>query len=166
MQRRVERLLVRVTLVFAILATACAVARAQETEVELQGKVVDEDDLPVSRAEVIATWGLNSSFTVYTDAAGQFEVGPLREDHVSLAISKPGFFLLANHTVELHPGVNEITLTLNHETELQQQVHVLSGSTQIDPDTTGHQETLVQHEIVNTPVNYGRAQQRRCEPRR
>lgn len=64
------------------------------SSVELQGKVVDEDQLPVTRAEVIATWGLNSSFTVYTDAAGRFQVGPLRDEQVSLAISKPGFSLI------------------------------------------------------------------------
>lgn len=150
-----KRFMARVALALGICAIALAAARAQETEMELQGQVVDEDGHPVPRAEVVAIWGLSSSFTVYTDAAGQFEVGPLHEGPVSLAISKPGFFELQDRSVELHPGVNEITLTLNHETELQQQLNVLSKPTRIDPDTTSHQETLVQHEIVNTPVDYG-----------
>ncbi|MGD0908901.1 MAG: carboxypeptidase regulatory-like domain-containing protein [Candidatus Acidiferrales bacterium] len=138
---------------FAMSVTVCTVARAQGIAVELQGQVLDEDGHPVNRVEVIATWSLNSSFTAYTDAAGQFQVAPIRDDRVSLSISKPGFFRLENQNFTLNPGVNEITLTLNHETELQQKVDVLSGPTQIDPDTTSHQETLVQHEILNTPVN-------------
>ncbi len=153
MRQRVERLLVRVILVFATSTMVCAVARAQGTVVELQGHVVDEDGHPVPRVEVIATWGLSSSFTVYTDAAGAFQVAPIRDDRVSISISKPGFFQQEAQNFPLNPGVNEITLALNHETELLQQVQVLSGPTQIDPDTTSHQETLVQHEIVNTPVN-------------
>jgi hypothetical protein len=135
-----------------MLATACAVAEAQGTEVELQGQVVDEDGHPVSRVEVIATWALNSSFTVYTDAAGQFQVAPIRADRVSLLISKPGFFRLENENFGLRSGVNKITITLNHETELHQALQVLSGPIQIDPNTTSHQENLVQHEILNTPV--------------
>ena len=54
--------------------------------------------------------------------------------------------------LDLEPGVNEVTLTLNHETELQEKLEVKSDPVQIDPDTTSHQESLVQHEILNTPV--------------
>ena len=74
-------------------------------------------------------------------------------DRVSLSISKPGFFQVKDENLTLNPGVNEITFALNHETELHQQVNVPSGPSQIDPDTTSHQETLVQHEILNTPVS-------------
>jgi hypothetical protein len=121
-------------------------------QAELQGKVVDEDEHPVPRAEVITTWGENSSFTVYTDTAGNFQVGPIREDRVSLRISKPGFFRLEEHNFALNPGINKIAITLHHETELHQQIEVRSVSTQIDPDTTSHQTTLVQHELLNIPI--------------
>ena len=50
------------------------------------------------------------------------------------------------------PGINDVSITLNHETELQQSIEVHSASTQIDPETTSHQESLVQREILNTPV--------------
>ena len=152
MRRRVEAFLIKIALVFAIYANICVVARAQGTPVELRGQVNDEDGHPVQRAEVFAKWSLNHSFTVYTDAAGQFEIAPI-EDRVSVSISKPGFFQIKDENLTLNPGVNEITFALNHETELHQQVNVPSGPSQIDPDTTSHQETLVQHEILNTPVS-------------
>ncbi len=49
-------------------------------------------------------------------------------------------------------GNSEVSITLNHETEIEEQLEVKSAPVQIDPDTTSHQETLVQHEILNTPV--------------
>jgi hypothetical protein len=151
MRPRVEAFLIKIALVFAICPNTCAVARAQGTPVELRGQVNDEDGHPVPRAEVAAKWSLNHSFTVYTDAAGQFEIAPIA-DQASISISKPGFFQIRDEHLTLNPGVNEITFALNHETELHQQVNVASGPSQIDPDTTSHQETLVQHEILNTPV--------------
>ena len=50
------------------------------------------------------------------------------------------------------PGINDVTIPLNHETELQQNVEVHSASTQIDPETTSHEETLVQRQMIDTPV--------------
>jgi hypothetical protein len=152
MRRTLQVLLVRAILALIMSGTACTVVRAQGTAVELRGQVNDEDGLPVPRVEVTVRWGLNYSFTVYTDAGGQFEIAPIREDQVSISASKPGFFRVENKIVALNSGLNEIIFTLNHETELQQQVQVLSGPTQIDPSTTSHQEILVQHEILNTPV--------------
>ncbi len=45
-----------------------------------------------------------------------------------------------------------MSLSLNHETEIQEKLEVESSPVQIDPDTTSHQESLVQHEILNIPV--------------
>lgn len=151
MRRRLQALLIETAFLFAASAAACALARAQGTQVELRGQVNDEDGHPVQRAEVTARWSLNHSFTVFTDAAGKFQIAPI-EDQVSLTISKPGFFQVKDEKLTLTPGLNEITFALNHETELHQQVNVASGPSQVDPDTTSHQETLVQHEILNTPV--------------
>jgi len=152
MRRRVETCLIEAALLIGILATACVITRAQGTPVELRGQVNDEDGHPVERAEVAAKWNLNHSFTVYTDAAGRFQIAPIG-DQVSVSISKPGFFQIKDQSLTLNPGVNETTFTLNHATELQQQVNVVSPPSQIDPDTTSHQETLIQHEILNTPVS-------------
>jgi hypothetical protein len=125
---------------------------AQQAPSELRGQIVDEDGQPVPRAEVTAHWGVNSSTLAYTDSAGHFEVSPVDDTQISLNFSKPGFFSIQDRTVALQPGPNDAIFTMNHETEIRQQVQVASTPTQIDPDTTSHQQTLVQHEILNTPV--------------
>ena len=127
-------------------------ARPQTTSYELRGQVIDETGQPVPRVEVNRRSDTELSQTIYTDAAGIFELRALSAPQVHLSLSKPGFFRIDDREVDLFPGVNEVTLTLNHETELQEQVEVQSEPVQIDPDTTSHQESLVQHEILNVPV--------------
>lgn len=150
-----RRRLAPLALAFVLASVPDRASQAQQSQqprADVRGHVVDEDGQPVPRVEVTARWGANSSAHTYTDSAGQFDISPITDTHVSLDLSKPGFFSLQNQLVELKPGANEPTFTMNHETELQQQVQVASKPTQIDPETTSHQETLVQHEILNTPT--------------
>ena len=152
MPRNRKPAILQAMLVLAVLGVPWAFARAQQAPAELRGIVVDEDDHPVSRVEVAAKWGSKTSFTIYTDAAGKFEIVPIEDQQIFLEMSKPGFFRIESKPFQLNSGVNEASFTLYHETELQQTLEVLSGPTQIDPNTTSHQETLLQHEIVNVPV--------------
>jgi hypothetical protein len=126
--------------------------RPQTAAFDLRGQVIDENGQPVPRVEVNRRSETELSQTIYTDAAGRFELRLEGAPQARLSLSKPGFFRIDNRQLELVPGVNEVTLTLNHETELQEQVEVQSQPVQIDPDTTSHQETLVRHEILNAPV--------------
>jgi hypothetical protein len=118
----------------------------------LRGQVSDENGLPVPRVEITFRSSGGDTRTVYTDAAGRFEAQGFTANQVELTVSKPGFFRIENRSVDLSPGSNEISLMLNHETEIQEKVEVRSEPVQIDPDTTSHQESLVQHEILDTPV--------------
>jgi len=106
----------------------------------------------VPRVEVAFRSSGTDTRTVYTDAAGRFESQGFSANQVDITVSKPGFFRIENRLVDLSPGANEISLTLDHETEIQEKVEVRSEPVQIDPDTTSHQESLVQHEILDTPV--------------
>ena len=89
---------------------------------------------------------------VYTDAAGRFEINFPSTSPVILTFSKPGFFQLVDDQIKLAPGINDVVITLMHETELQQNIEVHSETTQIDPETTSHEESLVQREIIDIPV--------------
>ena len=139
-------------LLAVILFSSRSEARPQNSSYDLRGQVIDENGQPVPRVEVNRRSDAELSQTIYTDAAGRFEMRALRAPQVHLSLSKPGFFRIDDRQVDLAPGVDEVTLTLNHETELQEQVEVQSAPVQIDPDTTSHQESLVQHEILNVPV--------------
>src|ERR1019366_1781088 len=139
-------------LAFAILCLPRTNAQSRPGEADLHGQMIDENDQPVPRVEIILHLGTGSSRTVYSDAAGGFELLGLNESQIHLTISKPGFFRIDDRVLDLTAGSNEISLTLNHETEIQEKLEVESSPVQIDPDTTSHQESLVQHEISNTPV--------------
>jgi hypothetical protein len=119
---------------------------------DLRCQVIDENGEPVPRVEVGLHFGNGSFQTMFTDTAGRFELHAAGLSQVHLSLSKPGFFRIEDRVLDLAPGVNEVSLTLNHETELQEKVEVQSEPVQIDPDTTSHQESLVQHEILNAPV--------------
>lgn len=138
----------------AVVAPTVAMACPQDqgVAVQLRGKVVDEDGHPVARVEVTAHWSATSVLTAYTDATGQYQIAPIPQTRVVLSLSKPGFFRVEDAAIELKPGINESNFTLSHETELQEKVEVRSVPVQIDPNTTSHQETLVEHETLNTPI--------------
>ncbi|MBZ5662099.1 MAG: carboxypeptidase regulatory-like domain-containing protein [Acidobacteriia bacterium] len=119
---------------------------------ELRGQVVDENGQPVSRVELEFVPESGNAVTVFSDAAGRFEIGQLSGLKVLMSVSKPGFFRIKDRPVDLSPGSNEISLTVNHETEIQEKLDVQSSPVEIDPDSTSHQESLVQHEILNAPV--------------
>jgi hypothetical protein len=114
--------------------------------------VLDEDSHPVPRVEIDQKNPVEGTQPLYTDAAGRFEIDFPTAGSVLLNFSKPGYFRVDDKQIDLTPGLNDVTITLNHETELQQSIEVHSSSTQIDPETTSHLESLVQREILNTPV--------------
>src|SRR5258706_5300055 len=139
-------------LAFMVLCPLRCAARSQNPLTDLRGQVIDENGQPVPRVEVDLRFGSGSSQTIYTDTVGRFQLRTASISQVHLSLSKPGFFRIEDRVLDLAPGVTEITLTLNHETEVKEQLEVQSEPVQIDPDTTSHQESLVQHEILNVPV--------------
>lgn len=152
MRRGVGRTMGRMICVLALSTMGCACLLGQTSPVSMMGQVLDEDGHPIARVEVTAHWGNNSSVTVYTDATGKFQIAPVPADRIYISLSKADFFRIDNSPIDLKPGVNETSFTMNHETELHEKVEVRSDPVQIDPNTTSHQETLVEHDIVNTPV--------------
>ena len=139
-------------LTIAFLCPFRVVAQMQSVPAEMRCQVIDENGGPVPRVEVGVHFGNGGSQTIFTDSAGRFELHAAGLFQVHLSLSKPGFFRIDDRVLDLAPGANEVTLTLNHETELQEKLEVQSEPVQIDPDTTSHQESLVQHEILNAPV--------------
>jgi len=52
----------------------------------------------------------------------------------------------------LREGNNEATFTINHETEIHEQVEVYSSSESNSPLVTSHAEALIAREIRDIPV--------------
>jgi hypothetical protein len=124
----------------------------QPIQAEIHGTVVDEDGHPVDRVEVTARWGTNEPVIVYSDAVGDFKIPSVTLDRISIVLNKPGFYKVEDPALHVKAGVNNIPFALSHEQQLEEQVNVSSTATQIDPDTTSHEATIDQKEIIDTPV--------------
>jgi len=133
--------------IFTVTMAAAAPPAAQ-----LRGSVVDENGVPVARAEVTVRAPDGSARTTYTDDAGRFEFSSLTPGENRISLSKAGFFRLEDHALPLKEGANEASFTLSHEAEIHEKVEVLSSSDRIEPQQAAHQETLVAHEIRDIPV--------------
>jgi hypothetical protein len=137
---------------FFLFSSLNILAQSTPSVSNLHGQVTDETDQPVARVEIIFHFGGHDSETIYTDAAGHFQLAGINATQITATFSKPGFFQINNRVIDLSTGENELSLILNHETVIQEKLDVESAPIQIDPDTTSHQESVVQHEIQNVPV--------------
>jgi hypothetical protein len=127
-------------------------AAAQAPASQLHGRVEDEDGKPVDGAEIQLSPASGALLVAYSDATGHFEIGAVSAGHATVRVSKPGFFQIEKRPLEISPGANEVTFTLNHETEIHQQVQVTATGAQIQPSTTTRDVQLLQHDILNVPV--------------
>jgi hypothetical protein len=135
-----------------ILAATFANAAYGAPAARLTGRILDENGTPVPNVQISVTLESAGSTDAFTDAEGNFQINIVDVGKAHLRAAKAGFFEVKDRPFELIAGENEITLVLNHEKEIEEQVEVRSSSTQIDPEQTAHQESLVQHEILDTPV--------------
>lgn len=118
----------------------------------LRGRVVDEYGSPVPSVGVEIQSQAGQTSLAYTDVAGAFQFSPLEAGEYRLSLNKAGFFRLIGQLVRLNEGENEVSLTLNHETELREEVEVYSSSESIKPLETSHGENLIAREIRDIPV--------------
>ncbi len=119
---------------------------------QLRGMVVDENGVPVVSALVLVTTPSSRTLTAYTDSAGRFTLEDLEPGQYKVSLNKPGYFRVALQPVEIREGLNEISFSFQHETEIQERVEVTSTPNPVDPAATSHQETLVAREIRDLPA--------------
>src|SRR5712691_6079375 len=129
-----------------------AAARAALPAAQLLGSVVDENGVAVAGVEVVVRAPNGQTQATYTDVAGRFALRALSVGDYRVSLNKPGFFRLVDQAVQLHEGVNELSLTLSHEFEIHEKVEVVSSAHDIGAQESAHQETLVAHEIRDIPV--------------
>ena len=137
--------------ILCALTGVCALAQASTARVRAQ--VSDDDGKPVVGVEVKLTPASGRVLVAYTDATGHFEVSDVPVGHAAIGLSKPGFFEVAGRSLDISAGENDLTFTLNHETEIHQEVQVSATATQIQPESTTRDEVLLQHDILNVPVS-------------
>ena len=119
----------------------------------LRGKVVDEDGKPVEGVEVRIRAQEGPVSLTHTDASGWFEFPASGPGEFRLTLNRSGFFRIADRPVQLKEGENEITFTVNHESEIQEEVQVYSSAESISPLETAHTDELIAREIRDIPVS-------------
>ncbi len=139
-------------LAFLCLLPALSSQAGAFPQARLNGVVVDENGVPVASVQVIADSASGQKLTVYTDSGGRFTLEGVSTGTYHLTLNKPGFFRLSGQPVELKEGLNEVSFTFRHESEIRESVEVNSALNPIEPAEPAHQEIMVAREIRDLPV--------------
>ena len=147
---RFARLFISALLCLSLLASLQA--RAADSAA-CSGLVVDENNVPVAAAQLKLEDGAGHLFRTQTDTAGRFVLKNLLAGDYKLEVRKEGYFVIAGRPLTLQTGSNEITLTLNHEEELRQQIQVTAPPNQVDPQDPAQRNTLTARDIRDIPTS-------------
>src|SRR6266436_2547900 len=116
------------------------------------GLVLDENGVPVGAAQIQFDSTASRAYRTETDSSGRFILRDLRTGDYKVEVRKAGFFLLTGQLFTLRAGPNELTLTLNHEQEVHEQIQVTAPSNQIETQDTSQRSTLTARNIRDIPV--------------
>jgi hypothetical protein len=111
--------------------------------------VVDENGLPVARAQVVLSIEGRPERRLVTDYAGHVAYDLPQAAFYGLRVEKPGFY--AAETEERPPYAHEIRMALSHEQMIQEEVNVTASTPGIDTQQISDSLTLNVPEIVNIP---------------
>jgi len=134
-------------------STIFASGRMQAADsTDCTGAVLDENAVPVGAAQVKLEDAAGHAYRTETDRTGHFALHDLSPGDYNAEVRKEGFFVLTGQVVTLHAGANELSLVLNHEHEIHEQVQVTAPSNQIDTQDTSQRSSLSARDIRDIPV--------------
>src|SRR5712692_9823440 len=134
-------------------STIFASGRMQAADsADCTGAVLDENAVPVQAAQVKLEDIAGHAYRTETDRTGHFALHDLSPGDYQAEVRKQGFFVLTGQVVTLHAGANELSLVLNHEHEIHEQVQVTAPSNQIDTQDTLQRSSLSARDIRDIPV--------------
>jgi hypothetical protein len=129
----------------------CAEIQAADSA-DCTGAVLDENAVPVGAAQVKLEDAAGHAYQTETDGTGHFAFHNLSPGDYKVEVRKEGYFVLADQVVTLRAGTNELSLVLNHEHEIHEQVQVTAPSNQIDTQDTSQRSSLSARDIRDIPV--------------
>jgi len=170
----------KAALAVAVVLLGAAGCFGADATLVLQGRIVDEDGLPVSGAQVKlehvgeptkpsdvtqipAAAGEPTTrsgqavasgqiFAATSDDTGAFTIAALEPGDYTVRIVKATFFVLSGQTITLSADNTEFTFTLNHTEEVHEKVDVTAPPDRIDPSSTSETASLNATEIRDIPV--------------
>jgi hypothetical protein len=111
--------------------------------------VVDENGLPVSRAQITVSEPGGQAFQLQTDYAGRCTYSLYQNASYQIRVEKPGFYQALEPHMDAH--VERVEVVLAHEQVIRQEVNVVASPTGIDPEQSSDKSTMNTPEIVNIP---------------
>jgi hypothetical protein len=154
----------KAALAIAAVLLSAAVCFGADVMLTLHGRIVDEDGLPVSGAQVklehvgaptkpadgaqtpSTTTGQSplsgQAFAATSDDTGAITIANLEPGDYTVRIVKANFFVLSGETITLSPDNTEFTFTLNHSEEVHEKVDVTAPPDRIDPTNTAETASL------------------------
>ncbi len=130
----------------AALSLACVPLSAQ---VDLRGRVVDENNAPVASAEIVLRCG-TTALRATSAATGEFALETPAAD-CALRVSAAGFFDLRDAEFSTTAAPPGITLVLNHIRDSLQSVDVTGVTTPLDAGNTTPEQRLTGAELLAIP---------------
>jgi len=119
---------------------------------DCKGVVLDETGVPVVAAQVKLQDVSGHVYRAETDGTGHFALHDLAPGDYKAEVRKEGFFVLAGQGLTLRGGENEVSLILNHEEEIREQIKVTARPNQIDTQDTAQRAALSARDIRDIPV--------------
>jgi len=146
--KRLRLILAEVLALISLLSAGLAAG----APIPFKGRVIDENGIPVSNAQVKLQLAAGQIFEAATDDSGYFSFPNLPPGEYTARIEKPGFFLLENQKIEVTAESTEFTFTLNHVEEVREKVDVTVPENRIDTTTTTSTVDLTAKQIIDIPV--------------
>jgi hypothetical protein len=123
---------------------------ASPPEISVRGRVIDEDNAPVSGARVSLQ---NNPQLLIADPTGAFTIKLPQAGTYHFAAEQVGFFPLKDRPVELLDDDQEVVLVLNHVRNISDSVNVAGAVSPTDIEQTSSEQNLSGRQIQQVPYS-------------
>jgi len=134
-----------------LIAACLALLPLQAAEITVGGRVIDENEVAVSDAQIAVTSAAGILLRAVTDPTGRFTLRVPSEGEYRVTVEREGFFPLKDFSIQVHDGLSEVQLAINHAKEILQSVDVTASPTPIDIEKTESERRLSGIQILDVP---------------
>jgi hypothetical protein len=123
----------------------------QAAEIAVAGRAIDENDAGIAGVEITAQVQGGGPLRATTDATGGFKIAVPAEGRYFFAATQTGYLPVKNLAVDVHDGMGEVNLVLNHAKEVLQSIDVSASTQAVDVEQTQSERVLSGIQIMDIP---------------
>ena len=117
----------------------------------MSGRAIDENEAGVAGVESLSVNPAGREWHATTDPTGGFSLTFPSEGQYLFAATQSGYLPAKNLTVDVHLGMGEVDLILNHAKEVLQSVDVRASPQTVDIEQTQSERVLTGIQIMDIP---------------